>query len=93
MSGVDKDKSYVLKFKSAGHSNVESKASKFLGGFKGPVWKSKCTKKEAGKECCFESSVKCVKVHGCDDEPARWDTCANWNVSCKKQHSGLTMGA
>ncbi len=92
MSGVCKDKSFLLKFGGAGKESVESKACKLLGGFKGPCFKSKTTKKCDGRQCSFETSVKCKKVKGCDDEPDRWETSANWKVSGKKQLSGLTMG-
>ena len=92
MSGVDKSKSAVLNLGGARSCNVKSGAGKILGGFKGPVWKSKCTNKGPGKECSFETNVCCKKVKACEDEPAKWDTSANWNVSCKKQVSGLTFG-
>ena len=91
MSGVSKDNSHLLKFGRASKCSVSSKASKLLGSFKGPCFKSKTTKKDDGKECTFETSVKCKKVKGCDDEPARWETSANWTVGCTKQLSGLTF--
>jgi hypothetical protein len=92
MSGVDKSKSALLTFGGAGCGGLSSCASKMLGSFKGPMWSSKSTKKEAGKECCFETTVCNKKVKGCDDEPDRWDSSANWKMGCKKQVSGLTFG-
>lgn len=93
MSGVSKDKSFLLTYGDAGKCNVESKARKFLGSFKGPWCKSKATKKEDGKEGSFTTELNVDRVAACGDQPASWETSANWGFSSKMQLSGLTMGS
>ncbi len=67
MSGVSKDRSYVLTFGKAGQCKVESFACKFFSSFSGPQLKSKFTKKEDGAEKCFETNVVCKTA--AEDKP------------------------